>query len=269
MRKIISILILISYIIAFLILYLVSFIFYSSYNLAIVLAILLIVNLSVFCILQYFIFKNLPGYIFGFLTFTIGFLGDLLALFFSPEYIIWRHSISWLGQLTGGLFLRIGLIISNTLAISFMFYLGRVLKDENVSENARKLAISAGITTSVSAVLTGTFSGIPGIISDLHGFFALVSWIGGAIVCLIFGYIMVRNSKFTKNISNVGYAIGGIFVVYLIPFFITNFCNYFQAICFSFGRMVYSIMPIFEWILILSILTWYLANSIYLFKNKI
>jgi len=43
-------------------------------------------------------FNFLPGYIFGLLGFTIAFLGIIIALVTSPEYIIWRSSISVLGS---------------------------------------------------------------------------------------------------------------------------------------------------------------------------
>jgi len=50
---------------------------------------------------------------------------------------------------------------------------------------------------------------------------------------------------------------------------ITNFCNYYAEICYSFGRAIYTFMPIYEWIVIFSILIWYLVNAIYLFNKRI
>ncbi len=218
------------------------------------------------------IYNLISGENFGFLTFIIGFTGDILALVISclmGDYVMWEKSISVLGHRTGGIFLRLGNIISNIIAILFIIYLGRVLKDENINENLRKLTVAVGIFTSISAALTGIFTGVNEFISNLHGSLALLSWIGGAITCTLFGYLMLKNSKFSKSIMYFNFIIAGIFISYLIPFFITNFCNYFPEICYSFGRAIYTIMPIYEWIVIFSILLWYLVNAYYLFHKSI
>ncbi|MEE9376689.1 MAG: hypothetical protein V3V33_01485 [Candidatus Lokiarchaeia archaeon] len=218
------------------------------------------------------IFNFTPGYIFGFLTFIIGLTGDILALLFSGlagDYVMWEKSISILGHRAGGVYLRTGLVISNILAIPFIIYLGRTLKDENINDNLIKLTIGVGIFASVTAVLTGIFSGVNEFISSLHGLFALLSWIGGAIVCFLFGYLMLKNAKFSKSIMYFNFIITGVFASYLIFFLFTNFCNYYAEICYSLGRKVYVIMPLFEWTVIFSILIWYLVNAVYLFNKRI
>ncbi|MFX1376801.1 MAG: hypothetical protein ACFFA0_13410 [Promethearchaeota archaeon] len=213
------------------------------------------------------LFTIIPGYIFGLLTFVVGFSGFIIALLLSPEYIMWKKSISVLGHHPGGIFSRIGLIISNTIAIPFLIYFGRFLKDEDMNENIRKIAVGAGIIISVNAVLTGAVSG--GGLSDLHGLFALLSWIGGVVGCLLFGLLMLRSSKYSKSAAYFSFIIAGIFGSYLIPFFITNFCSAFPDICGSFGRRVYTIMPVYEWVIMFSILFWYLLNSIYILHKEI
>lgn len=215
------------------------------------------------------LFNLVPGYIFGLLSVIIGLTGDILALLFSPEYVMYQKSISILGQHSGGMFLRGGLIFSSLFSIPFIIFLGRALKDETVNENLRKLAIITGIFSSVSAILTGTFSGVNPFISSLHGLFALFSWMGGAIFCLLFSFVMLKNPKFSELASNVSLVIGEIFACYLIPFFITNFCNYYADVCYGFGRIVYLILPSFEWVIIFSILFWYLFNSCYMLHEKI
>jgi len=214
------------------------------------------------------LFDIIPGYVFGVLAFIIGFSGDLIALLVTPEYQMWRSSISNLGIKPGGIFWRSGLVISNIFAIPFVIFFGRSLKDDNVNEVVRKLAIASGVFTSVSAVLTGVFTGTTVLLNYLHGVFALLSFIGGAITCSIYSFLLLKNKKFAKSITYAGIVISGIVVSYLIPFFITNFCNYFQDICLPFGEAIYPIMPTYEWIMILSILFWYLSNSIYLAKVK-
>jgi len=213
------------------------------------------------------LFKVIPGYIFGLLTFVVGFSGFIIALLLSPEYVMWKKSISLLGHHPGGIFSRMGLIISNTFAIPFLIYLGRALKDENVSEKVRKIAVGMGIFISVNAILTGAVSG--GVLSDLHGLFALLSWMGATVVCLIFGHLMLKSSKYSKSAACFSFIIAGIFSSFLIPFFITNFCNALPDICGLFGEKVYTIMPVYEWVIVFSILFWYLCNSIYILRKEI
>ncbi len=215
------------------------------------------------------LFNLIPGYIFGLIGFTAGFLGNTLALIFTPEYKMWKYSISVLGDLTGGIYLRTGFIISGSLAILFYIYLGKILKDDNVNESLRKSAIFAGIFSSICVALTGTFSGVNDFIKFLHGNFATLSWFGHTAVFILFSLAMVKNPKFSKVPVYIGYIIAGIFIVYLIPFLITNFCNYFKEICYAFGQKVYLIMPIFEWVVYFSILSWILCTSSYMLYNKI
>ena len=215
------------------------------------------------------LFDEIPGYVFGLLAFIVGILGDLVAMLLSPRYQMWRSSMSLLGLNPGGIFWRIGLIISNLFAIPFVIYFGRALKDQNVNEFVRKLAIGCGIFTSVSAILTGAFTGKTDLLILLHGLFAFLSFVGGAVVCSIFSFLVGKNPKFSKSIAYTGIVISGIVLSYLIPFFITNFCNYFQDICLPFGQAIYPIMPMFEWVMMFSILSWYLSNSAYMWRKKL
>ena len=214
-------------------------------------------------------FKLFPGYIFGLLGFTVGTLGLIIALLTSPEYIIWKYSISVLGHATGGIFLRIGLVISGLISLPYFIYLGRAVKDEHVNDLLRKIGTGIGIFCSICVSLAGIFSGVNEFISMLHGFFALSSWLGNIAIFIIFSFIMSKNPKFSKYPVYVGYIAAGILILYLIPFFTTNFCNYFDELCYSFGRTVYIVMPIFEWVVSFSILSWILFNSCYLWYNKI
>ena len=218
------------------------------------------------------LFNLLPGYFFGFLTFIIGLTGDILALILSGlagEYVMWEKSISILGHKTGGMYLRGGLIISSLFSIPFLIYIGRAVKHEDVNENLRKIAIIVGIFSSITAILTGSLSGVNEFISMLHGLFALLSWIGGAAFCSLFSIVMLKNSNFSKRAAYIGFVVAGIFGTYLIPFFVTNYCNLYVDICYEFGRKVYVIMPIYEWIVIFSILFWYLYYSSYILYKKI
>ncbi|MHA2399526.1 MAG: hypothetical protein ACXADU_11640 [Promethearchaeota archaeon] len=220
------------------------------------------------------IFEKIPGYIFGILSFVFGILGPGLAIIFSPEYMMWRYSISQLAHETGGLFLNVGLISSNILTIPFIVYLGRLLKDDQINELLRKFAIGAGILATISSILVWTFSGDlsanSSFISDLHGFFALISWFSGAIVCALISFLMGRHVKFNKKITVFGYIISGIIIFYLIPFILTNLCYVFQDICFSFGTfLTHYVNASLEWLVLFSLSTWNLANSIYMKRKNL
>ena len=214
------------------------------------------------------LFDIVPGYVFGLLAFITGFLGDFLALLFSPGYQMLRSSISLLGLNPGGIYWRLGMIISNIFAIFFLIYLGKILKDENFNDIIRKIAIGSGIFTSVSGILTGAFTGVTELIIYLHGIFALMSFIGSAVLYSLFAFLIAKNSKFSKPIAYISIIVGAIVVSYLIPFFITNFCSVFTGICYSFGELIWLIMPTYEWTMVFAILIWYLSNSLYIAKKK-
>jgi len=215
------------------------------------------------------LFDIVPGYVFGLLAFIMGLLGDLLALLFSPGYQMLRSSISLLGLNPGGIYWRLGMIISNIFAIFFLIYLGKILKDENINEVIRKLAIGSGIFTSVSGILTGAFTGVTPLIIYLHGIFALMDFIGAAVLYSLFAFLLAKNSNFSKSITYISISISAIVVSYLIPFFITNFCSLFKDICFSFGELIYVIMPTYEWTMVFAILIWFLSNSLYIAIKKL
>ena len=215
------------------------------------------------------LFDVIPGYVFGLLAFVIGFSGDLIAMVLSPEYQMWRSSISLLGLNPGGIYLRLGLILSGIFALFFIIYLGKILKDENVNDLLRKLAIGCGIFTTVNGILTGAFTGVTELIIYLHGVFALFSFIGGAIVYPLFTFLIAKSSKFSKSTFYIGVIVSTIVVSYMIPFFITNFCSVYQEICFSLGETIWLIMPTYEWIMIFAILFWYFSISIYMVMNDL
>jgi hypothetical protein len=181
---------------------------------------------------------------------------------------MWRLSISNLLLEEFGYFARIGLILSNIIAIPYIIVLGRTQKHENANEFIRKIAVFAGIFACVNAILTGIVAGHNPIIATLHGFFVLLSWISGAITTFAFSLLMLKNPNFSRLIITSGFIVAGIFIGFLIPFFITNFCSYFPALCYSFGQMVYVVLPTWEWAVVLSILYWYFSNSLYMFYKK-
>ncbi|MFX0006838.1 MAG: hypothetical protein ACFFAV_08930 [Candidatus Hermodarchaeota archaeon] len=208
------------------------------------------------------------GSTFGILAFFIGILSYIISLILTPTYRMWALSISNLLLEPFGLFARVGLIISNFIAIPYIFSLGKTLKRENVNDLIRKIAIIAGVFSCINAILTGIVAGNNPILSTLHGLFVLLSWIGGAITCTGFSLLMLKNPIFSKFITTSGFIVSGIFIGFLIPFFISNFCSYFPAICYTFGATVYLVLPTWEWAVVLSILYWYFSNSVYMLYKK-
>ncbi|MFX1410668.1 MAG: hypothetical protein ACFFA6_09960 [Promethearchaeota archaeon] len=215
------------------------------------------------------LYKRVPGYVFGLLAFILGFLGTLLALLLSPEYVMWEKSISVLGHKTGGLYLRVGLILFSITSIPFLIYFARTLRNEEINEYLRRGGFYISIFSSITTILTESFTGVNEFISALHGLFALWSWMGGAMFLTLFSIVMKKNPNFSKLQIYVSFIVTGIFIFYLIPFFITNFCSYFPDLCYSFGRAVYIIMPTTEWFVHFSILFWVLFNSIYFLYKKV
>ena len=80
---------------------------------------------------------------------------------------------------------------------------------------------------------------------------------------------MEKNPNFSKVQIYVSFIVTSIFIFYLVPFFITNFCSYYPDLCYSFGRAVYTIVPTTEWIVHFGILFWGLFNSSYFLFKKI
>lgn len=214
------------------------------------------------------LFNYIPEYVFGIVASIIGISGYIISLILTPDYIMWRLSISNLLLEPYGPFARIGLIVSNSIAIAYIVSLGKAQKRENVNELIRKIAIGAGIFSCVAAILTGIVAGHNPIISNLHGIFVLLSWIGGSVTTFSFSFLMLKDSNFSKFITISGFVVTGILVGFLVPFFITNFCTYFPSLCYTFGQMVYVILPTWEWAVVLSILYWYFSNSVYMYYKK-
>ncbi len=210
----------------------------------------------------------ISGSICGIISFLMGIIGYIISLILTPSYRMWALSISNLLLEPYGPFARIGLIASNIIAIPHIVTLGRTLKTENVYEMIRKIAIVAGIFACVNAILTGIVAGHNPIIANLHGLFVLLSWISGAITTFAFSFLMLKNSDFSKFITTSGFLVAGIFIGFLIPFFISNFCSYFSALCYEFGAAVYLVLPTWEWAVVLSILYWYFSNSVYMLYKK-
>jgi hypothetical protein len=207
------------------------------------------------------------NYFFGLLAFLIGILGYIISLVLTPTYRMWAIPLSNLLVEDTGIYARIGLIISNFMAIPFVVTLGIFQKSDNVNESIRRIAIGAGIFSCTASILSGFFAGHDVILSNLHGLFVLLSWIGGSMTVLGFSFLMLKNPKFSKFITANSFLVATIFVLFLIPFFITNFCSYFPDLCYNFGQLVYPILPTWEWAVVISILYWYMSNSIYVYLN--
>ena len=207
------------------------------------------------------LFNLVPGYYFGILTFSIGFLNICIALVLSPNYVMWVESVSSLGQSEGGIFLRIGLILSMLFAIPFIIYLGRRLKDEEVNNDLRTSAVSTGIFSSITIILTSTFLGGNTFISSLHGLFTLLSWLGIIVFFILLNSLMLNSLKVSRFQILLGFTVTAICVFFLILVLLTNFCNLSTGKCYPFGRILYIMAPTIEWITTFSIFLWFLGNS--------
>jgi hypothetical protein len=212
------------------------------------------------------LFNYIPKYVFGLVAFIIGILGYIISLILTPDYIMWKIPLSNLLLVEFGYFARIGLIVSNIIAIPYIIALGRAQIQAN--EFIRKIAVFTGIFACVSAILSGIVAANINVIAALHGFFVLLSWISGAITTFAFSLLMLKNPNFSRSITTSGFIVAGIFIGFLVPFFISNFCSYFPTICYTFGATVYLVLPTWEWAVVLSILYWYFSNSVYMLYKK-
>ena len=97
--------------------------------------------------------RFIPGALFGLLSVTFGFLGDLIAYLMYPGYDFTKRAVSSLCKGPGGLFFQIGTVFSGIFAFFFVIYLGSTFNKEEVSEKLRKSAVILGIISCVCITL--------------------------------------------------------------------------------------------------------------------
>jgi hypothetical protein len=182
---------------------------------------------------------------------------------------MWNESVSALGQSEGGFFLRIGLIISMLFSIPFHIYLGRVLIEEKINNDLKISTVSTGIFSSITIILTATFSGVNTFINSLHSLFTLLFWLSIIAYFMLFSISILRSLHVSKHQILVSFILTVICIFYLILLLIVNLCDLSADKCHPFGKMLYIITPTSEWIITFFIFLWFLGNSSnLLYKEK-
>lgn len=208
-------------------------------------------NLYINKFLDYF-----PGFIFGISAIIVGLAGDFIAMALFPGYSILKNMVSTLGIGPGAIFFNLGIIFSGLIAIPFYIDLGRFVRnDENNYQTLRKTAITCAMISCVTMALVGIFPAIQNvsIIIILHYLTALTSWLTGMIYCTIFSFLMLKNPVFPKILAYIGFLPGGTILFLLILVVIPS---------------ATTLIPIVEWCMVFTIISYIAINSIYMIYKR-
>ena len=193
--------------------------------------------------------NRIQGAFFGIISSIIAGLGDIIALTFFPGYCILNNMVSDLGITEGGgIFFNLGLILSGIIAIPFYYSLSLNFLKENIL--IRKYALITSIISCITFSLIGVFPAYRENFLSLylHGTFATISWISGALYCFLFGILMYQNELYSNYLAYYSFFCSILFVLSLLTW-----------------------IPLLEWILSFGIFGFVIINSLYTFclkKNK-
>ena len=189
------------------------------------------------------ILEVIPGGIFGLLSVVSIILGELLAFLLFPGYNIFDNMISDLGVGKGGVFFNLGLLISGILIIPYYVHLAKSFQGENINENLRKYALLAAVISCITYALLGVFPAIEEniIIFYTHGILATISIACGLGYLLLYSILMYKAQNYSKVQAYHGFLVAAIYATFLMFW-----------------------IPVVEWVLNLAILTWIIANSVYI-----
>ena len=177
-------------------------------------------------------------------------LGIILANLNPPPYTIWTHWISALGDYKDTPFFYLydaACIIAGILTIPFTFYLEKILAPEGNSSRMQVRLASFGwlfgLIGNVGYIIVGIFSEgrpVPYEGGSLHGLFSVITFAGFVLSAMMYGLvIIIYETDFPKGLGV--YGLIGPFVIFVLNIF---------------G------MPIFEWLLLFSILAWIIPLSL-------
>lgn len=196
----------------------------------------------------------IPGGVFGFLTCAIVLTGDTISIILFPGgYNFLENMISELGLGPSGIFFNLGLIISGILSFPYYIALYRSFDKETVNQIVRKSSLIFSLISIITFILVGIFPSIEdnNIIFVTHGIFAFLSFLSGIFYLISFSILMVmgsngNGSKYSKFIACQGFIVAGTYLL-----------------------MLFTWLPITEWIATFAIISWIIANSIYMIYHKL
>lgn len=190
----------------------------------------------------------IPGGLFGLFSVLIGIGGDIIAFLHFPGYSIFYNMISELGTGPGGIFFNIGVFISGLVAIPFDVHLGKILLKEEKSRLTYRAGLASSIVSCISLSMIGVFPADQSrpIIFLLHGTFAFISFLGGAIYLVIFGNSMMNDDRFSNKLAWYCFIVATLFL-----------------------SVIFSWLPLVEWIANFGIISWSIITASYMLKKKI
>jgi len=191
----------------------------------------------------------IPGGVFGLLSCVIVLSGDILSIILFPGgYNFFENMISELGRGPSGIFFNLGLIISGIVGIPFYIALYKIFDKETVNPIMRKSALIFSLISIFTFILVGIFPSIEDnyIIFVTHGTFAFISFLCGIFYLISFSILMLKDSKYSKFLAFHGFIVAGTYLV-----------------------IIFTWLPITEWIATFAIISWVITNSIYMLYHKL
>ncbi|MBY8990649.1 MAG: hypothetical protein KGD58_07855 [Candidatus Lokiarchaeota archaeon] len=194
------------------------------------------------------------------MSIAFGIIGDVLAYIFFPNFNILRRAVSSLCKGKGGLFFQIGSVISGIFAIPFVVYLNKSFNKEYVKEDLKRKALITALISCSCLIILGAFCGSNPIVAVIHGVSAVISWLFGLFYITFFNIFMLRDPKYSRSLSIIGFCATFSLSLLMILFFLA----FIPSI-----RFLVIILPSIEWINTIIIILWYLIISLYTLKNRI
>lgn len=190
-----------------------------------------------------------PGGIFGIISVSVILIGDMISIILFPGgYSFFENMISELGRGPYGIIFNLGLILSGIISIPYYISLYRSFDEENINTLLRKSAITFAGISIISYILVGVFPSIEEnyVIFVIHGIFAFIAFLSGIFYLITFSILMLIDSKWSKLRSYHGFIAAGTYLLILFTW-----------------------IPITEWIATFAIMSWIIANSLFMLYHKI
>lgn len=194
------------------------------------------------------VLKKTCGGFFGIISVLIRLMGDFIAIIFTPNYNMIDDLISDLGVGPGAIFFSLGLILSGIVSIPFYISLNDVFGIEEINENLRKMAICFSGISIITYILLGFFPSDPNniLIYIMHGVFALISWVTGAGYLTLYSYMTVKYKESSRFLGYFGFCVVGTVILFIFTW-----------------------VPVTEWIMTFSIMSWIIVFSLSMIYDKI
>jgi len=197
------------------------------------------------------LYNLIPGGIFGIIAMSFGLMGIFIPLLYYPTYDMFVDMVSHLGtpwKSQAYLYFDIFVILSGLINIPFVFYIGRVFRQQIGENKWIKVAIIWNCISSICLTLVGIFLSLSIYINDLpfilHGLSAIIMFSGVAIYCFIYSNLTIKKKdKFPRALSIMGYIVAGMQLAFLISWH--SYIEWFAVIF------------LMAWIIIMSLYTLY------------